>query len=216
MTTFKAGDKVKVVNYPEHTRNGYEATITRNDPSQNISLDGPVFSYFITFDDQGVMWMQTRYLELVTAAPQQDEYADMSADEQVAVLTEELYDMSHRYQMDKKYIKNLQHDLYHYDEVMRETKEEQGWCDDGSNQVIHALNDGFLAHFIEPYQMEFEVEYRIVASVETQGTVMIMASSQEAAEEFFGDDPDSYITPETLAKEAVTFGDWENIEVEVI
>jgi hypothetical protein len=210
MNTFKAGDKVKVVNYPEHVRNGMEATVA---PILGVE-DNPT-SYFIDFDDTVSLWMQTRYLEIVTSAPQ-DEYADMSPEEQVAVLTEELYEMSRLYQMDKKYIKNLQHDLNHYDEVMRETKEEQGWCDDGSNQVIHALNDGFLAHFIEPYQMEFEVEYRIVASVETQGTVMIMASSQEAAEEFFGDDPDSYITPETLAKEAVTFGDWENIEVEVI
>jgi hypothetical protein len=212
MTIFKSGDKVRVVNYPESVRNNTEATVTRNDPSYENAL----FRYYITFDDGNSQWMQTLFLELIPAAPQKDEYADMSADEQVAVLTEELFDMSHRYQMDKKYIKNLQHDLQHYDEVMRETKEEQGWCDDGSNQVIQALNDGFLCHFIEPYQQEFEVEYRIVASVETQGTVMVMASSQEAAEEFFGDDPDSYITPETLAKEAVQYGDWENIEVEVV
>ena len=210
MNTFKAGDKVRI-NYPEHVRNGMEATI-----APTLGTEYNQETYFIDFDDTVSLWMQTRYLELITAAPQKDEYADMSADEQVAVLTEQLYDMSHLYQMDKKYIKNLQHDLQHYDEVMRETKDDQGWCDDGSNQVIKALNDGFLCHFIEPYAMEFEVEYRIVASVETQGTVMVMASSQEAAEEFFGDNHDSYITAEELAKEAVRFGDWDNIEVEVI
>jgi hypothetical protein len=208
MNTFKAGDKVKVVNYPEHVRNGMEAKIH--------AVPSIGTSYLIMFDDERAIGIESRYLELVTAAPQQDEYADMSPEEQVAVLTEELYEMSRLYQMDKKYMKNLQHDLNHYDEVMRETKQEQGWCDDGTNQVIQALNDGFKAHFIEPYASEFEVEYRIVASVETYGTVMVMASSQEAADEFFSDDPDSYITPETLAKEAVTYGDWENIEVEVI
>jgi hypothetical protein len=211
MNTFKAGDRVKVVNYPEHVRNGMEATVHVNQPTAGE----PVHSYFIDFDDTVSLWMMSRYLELVTAAPQ-DEYADMSPEEQVAVLTEELYEMSRLYQMDKKYLQNLQHDLEHYDEVMRQTKEVQNWCDEGTNEVIDNLNAGFKAHFIEPYASEFEVEYKIVASVETYGTVMVMASSQEAADEFFSDDPDSYITPETLAKEAVTYGDWDNIEVEVI
>ena len=211
MTTFKAGDKVKVVNYPEHVRNGMEATVA---PILG-DADNPT-SYFIDFDDTVSLWMQTRYLELVTAAPREDEYSDMSAEEQVAILTEELYQVSRSYVAASTHRDRVQHDIDVFTSTMRDVKDVEGWCDDGTNTIIMQLNNQFQVHYIEPYQSEFEVEYEITASVTTSGTVMVMASSQEAADEFFSDDPDSFITPEDLAKEAVTYGDWDNIEVEVI
>jgi hypothetical protein len=213
MNTFTAGDKVRI-NYPESDWHGRICTYKHPDTNQQID----VVSHFVIDDaiPGGVgKWIQTRYLELYVKV-RADEYADMSADEQVALLTEELYLVSRSYVAASTHRDRLQHDLEHYDTVMRETKEAQGWCDDGSNEVIAHLNNGFDVHFIEPYEQEFEVEYEITASVKLSGTYTIMASSQEAADEFFSDDPDSYITPETLAKEAVTYGDWDNIEVEVL
>jgi hypothetical protein len=209
MNTFKKGDKVRI-NYPESDWNGRICTYNQPD-----APDETVVSHLVVDDFNAHKWIQTRYLEVVTVV-HQDEYADMSLEEQVAVLSEEMYNMSRVTQMHTKSLQNLQHDLDHYDRVMRETKDDQGWCDEGTNKVIEALNDGFLYHSIEPYESEFEVEYEITASVIIRGTHLMMASSQEAADEFFSDDPDSYITPETLAKEAVTYGDWDNIEVEVI
>ena len=210
MTIFKAGDRVKVVNYPEHVRNGMEATIA---PILGIE-DNPV-SYFIDFDDTVSLWMQTRCLELITAAPQ-DEYAGMSLEEQVAVLTEELYQVSRSYVAASTHRNKLQYDIDFFTETMRDVKDVEGWCDDGTNQIIWQLNDGFSVHYIEPFQQEFEVEYEIAASITARGSVTVMASSQEAADEFFADDPTVYITPDEIAKDEVRMGEWDYCDVEVI
>lgn len=211
MTIFKAGDKVKVVNYPEHVRNGYEATVDRNDPS----FKDAYFSYFIVFDDGQMMWMQTRYLEIITTQPN-DEYADMSLEEQVAILTEELHQVSRSYVASSTHRDRLQHDIDLFTSTMRDVKETEGWCDDGSNKIIMQLNDEFQTHFIEPFQQEFEVEYEITAGVVVRGTVMITASSEDAAREFFDNEPESFITPEEEANDEVRSGGWENCEVESI
>ena len=211
MSVFKAGDRVKVVNYPEHVRNGMEATIA---PILGIE-DNPV-SYFIDFDDTVSLWMQTRCLELITAAHQEDDYADMSAEEQVAVLTEELYQVGRSYVAASTYRDRLQHDIDLFTSTMRDVKETEGWCDDGSNRIIMQLNDEFQTHFIEPFQQEFEVEYEINASVMVRGTVIVMASCQDAAEEFFKDDIDSYIDPDQLTKDEVNNLGWDSIDTDVI
>jgi hypothetical protein len=209
MTTFKAGDKVKVVNNPEHVRNGHEAKICTVPPDDSTS-------YLIMFDDERTFAMHTRYLELITAAPKKDDYADMSAEEQVAVLTEELYQVSRSYIAASTHRDNLEHDLRHYDTVMRETKDDQDWCDEGSNKVIATLNEGFKAHYIDPYESEFEIEYEITAGVTVRGTVMITASCEDAARDFFNDDPESFINPESEAMDEVRSLGWDNCEVEVI
>ena len=210
MTTFKAGDRVKVVNCPEHVRNGMEATIA---PILGIE-DNPV-SYFIDLDDTVSLWMQTRCLELITAAPQ-DEYAGMSLEEQVAVLTEELYQVSRSYVAASTHRDKLQHDIDFFTETMRDVKDVECWCDEGTNNIIWQLNDGFDVHYIEPYQQEHEVEYEITASVTVSGTVMVMASSQEAADEFFADEPEVYINAGEVAKDEVRMCDWDDCNVEVI
>lgn len=209
MNTFKAGDRVKVVNYPEHVRNGYEAKICAEPQTDGIS-------HLIMFDDERLVAMQTRYLELVTAAPQNDDYADMSADEQVAVLTEQLYEVSRSYIAASQHRDKLEHDLHHYDEVMRQAKQDQEWCDDGTNQVIQSLNDGFKAHFIEPYESEFEIEYEITATVTVNGSVMVTASSLDAARDFFSDSPEDFISPEDVATDEVRMCGWDNCETEWI
>jgi len=215
MNTFKAGDRVKVVNYPEHVRNGMEATVHINQPTAGEA----VHSYFIDFDDTVSLWMQTLYLELIPTMPKplppKDDYAGMSLEEQVAELTDDLYQVSRSYVAASTHRDKLQHDIDFFTETMRDVKDVEGWCDDGTNKIIWQLNDGFNVHYIEPFQQEHEVEYEITASISTSGTVMVMASSQEAADEFFADDPESYITPEELAKEATYYG-WDHIEVEVI
>ena len=210
MTIFKSGDKVKVVNIPDHVRNGMEATIA---PILGTE-DNPI-TYFVDFDDSVSMWINKSHLELITAAPQ-DEYADMSLEEQVAILTEELYQVSRSYDSASQQRNRLQYDITFFTDTMRDVKEVEGWCDDGTNTIIDQLNNGFQEHYIEPYQQEFEVEYEITASVTYSGRQMVMASSQDAANEFFSDDPESYITPEEIAKEAVQYGDWDHCEVEVI
>ena len=211
MTIFKSGDKVRVVNYPESVRNNTEATVTRNDPSYENAL----FRYFITFADGNSQWMQTSYLELIPNAPQNDDYADMSAEEQVAVLTEELYQVSRSYVAASTHRDRLQHDIDLFTSTMRDVKETEGWCDDGSNKIIMQLNDEFQTHFIEPFQQEFEVEYEITAGVTTRGSVMVTASSEDAARDFFLDDPESFIAPDQEALDEARSTGWDNCEVEL-
>jgi len=212
MNTFTAGDKVRITNYPESDWNGHICTYNQPD-----AQDETVVSHLVVDDiSRSHRWIQTRYLELITAAPKKDEYADMSAEEQVAVLTEELHQVSRSYIAASTHRDNLEHDLKHYDEVMRETKEAQGWCDDGSNKVIATLNDGFTAHYIEPYESEFEIEYEITAGVIVRGTVMITASSEDAAREFFDDSPSDFINPENEATDEVRSLGWDNCEVESV
>ena len=209
MNTFKAGDRVKVVNYPEHVRNGMEATI-----APILGTEDNPTTYFINFDDTVSLWMQTRYLEAITAAPQ-DEYAGMSLEEQVAVLTEELYQVSRSYVAASTHRDRLQHDIDLFTSTMRDVKETEGWCDDGSNKIIMQLNDEFQTHFIEPFQQEFEVEYEITAGVTTRGSVMVTASSEDAARDFFLDDPESFITPDQEALDEARSTGWDNCEVEL-
>lgn len=213
MNTFKAGDKVQI-NYPESDWHGRICTYKHPDTNQQID----VVSHFVTDDaiPGGVgKWVQTRYLELITVAPK-DEYANLSLEEQVALLTEELYQVSRSYVACSTHRDKLEGDLKHYDTVMRETKDAQGWCDDGSNEVIATLNDGFKAHFIEPYESEFEIEYEITAGVTTRGSVMITASSEDAAREYFNDDPEAFITPENEAIDEARSTGWDSCEVESI
>jgi hypothetical protein len=214
MTTFKAGDKVRI-NYPESDWHGRECTYQHPDTNQQSD----VVSHYVSYEEPEKLregrWITTRYLELVEQV-QTDEYADMSLEEQVAVLTEELYQVSRSYVAANTYRDRLQRDIDFFTETMRDVKDVQGWCDEGTNDIIEQLNNGFDVHYIEPYQQEFEVEYEITASISTSGTVTVMASSQDAANEFFADDPDSYITPEDIATEALTYGGWDHCEVEVI
>lgn len=214
MSIFKAGDKVRI-NYPESDWNGRICTYKHPDTNQQIDI----VSHFVTDDaiPGGVgKWIQTRYLELLTAAPKEDEYAAMSLEEQVAKLTEELYQVSRSYVAASTHRDRLQHDIDLFTSTMRDVKETEGWCDDGSNRIIMQLNDEFQTYFIEPFQQEFEVEYEINAGVIVRGTVMVMASSQDAAEEFFKDDINSYIEPHQLAKNEVNNLGWDSIDTEVI
>jgi hypothetical protein len=213
MNTFKAGDKVRI-NYPQSSWNG-RVCIYRY-PNTNQQID--VQSHFVI--DEAIpgdigKWIPTQYLELITKA-QPDDYADMSLEEQVAELTDDLYQVSRSYDAASKQRDRLQYDITFFTDTMRDVKDVEGWCDDGTNTIINQLNNGFQEHYIEPYEQEFEVEYEITASVTYSGTHTVMASSQDAANEFFSDDPESYITAEDLATEAVKYGGWDHCEVEVI
>jgi hypothetical protein len=215
MTTFKAGDKVRI-NCPES--DWHDRICTYKYPDAISEEHDPVSHYVYYTAPAGATlgkWIPTNHIELLVSV-QPDDYADMSLEEQVAILTEELYQVSRSYDSASQQRNRLQYDITFFTDTMRDVKEVEGWCDDGTNTIIDQLNNGFQEHYIEPYQQEFEVEYEITASVTYSGTQMVMASSQDAANEFFSDDPESYITPEEIAKEAVQYGDWDHCEVEVI
>jgi hypothetical protein len=128
---------------------------------------------------------------------------DPSPDEVIAWLTEELYHAC----MDATNLRKMyQQDMAHWETVMRETKDKQGWCDEGTNKVIAQLNSGFSGWTIEPYEQEFEVEVTLSAHVSTTASVMVLASSQEAANELVLDDPETYLQASQLLAEEFTCG----------
>lgn len=214
MNTFKAGDRIKVVNMPEHVRNGMEATVA---PIVGTE-DNPV-NYFIHFDDAVSLWMNKSHLELIHTTPKplppKDDYAGMSLEEQVAELTDDLYQVSRSYVAASTHRDRLQHDIDFFTSTMRNVKDVEGWCDDGTNNIISQLNGGFDVHYIEPYESEFEIEYEITAGVTTRGTVLVTASSEDAAREFFLDDPEAYITPDEEALDEARSTGWDSCEVEL-
>lgn len=40
--------------------------------------------------------------------------------------------------------RKYRHDMQHWETTMRQAKEDQDWCDEGTNRVIERLNDGFI------------------------------------------------------------------------
>ena len=212
MNTFNKGDKVRIINYPDADWNGRICTYNQPD-----APDETVVSHLVVDDIRDTMgigkWVPTRYLELLTNT--YDEYADLSQDEIIANLTDHIYSISKSLDNFKTLNSRLESDLEHYTKVMRDTKDSEDWCDEGTNKVIAALNEGFMAYYIEPYASEFEIEYEITAGVTTRGTVLVTACSEDAAREFFLDDPEAYITPESEALDEARSTGWDSCEVEL-
>lgn len=210
MNTFNKGDKVRIINHPDADWTGRICTYNQPDETGNQHL--------VVDDIRDTMgigkWVPTGHLELLTNT--YDEYAGLSQDEIIANLTDHLYSLSKSTEGVITLNTRLQSDLDHYTTVMRDTKDLEGWCDDGTNKVIAALNEGFMAYYIEPYESEFEIEYEITAGVTTRGSVMITASSEDAAREFFDDDPESFITPDSEALDEARSTGWDSCEVESI
>ena len=183
---FKVGDKVQL-HWEGHDLHGATGTI-----SEISSASGSVG---VMFDGIGYdRWYSPARLIPVTPEPQQEE----SPEHTIAELTNALYEASVQADHWQKLSVNYRDDLGHFENVMREQKIEQGWCDEGTNKVIAELNGGFTRWQIEPYEQEYEVEVSIDVRVSTSYTVTISASSEEAAYDYFNDDPDSYIDSDTL------------------
>lgn len=176
MNTLKVGDKVQL-NWEGHALHGATGTISGlGNATAGVMFDG------IGYD----RWYATERLTLVTEEPESPEHT-------IAELTDALYEASCALDNMRKIKESFHHDLAHFENVMREQKTEQGWCDEGTNKVIAELNAGFERYSIEPYEQEYEIEVSIDVRVQTSYTITVMASSQEAAYDYFNDDPDSYI-----------------------
>lgn len=110
------------------------------------------------------------------------------------------------------------HDMQHWEATLRATKEDQSWCDEGTNEVIETLNEGFIGGWeIEPYATEFDIEVTISGYLNIRRTVTISATSEEDAREKFDDDRDAYLgdDPDTLLTEAARHTSFEDVECEI-
>lgn len=78
-------------------------------------------------------------------------------------------------------------DMGHWEAVMREAKDDQNWCDEGTNSVIDKLNDGFIGGWtIDPYVSV--VERRVTVRGTTTTTITVYVKDGDDAE-----DPDCWV-----------------------
>jgi hypothetical protein len=151
-----------------------------------------------------------------------------TADDIIADLTEQLYeaclqadqqskrseDMEQRLRTQQGYYRS---DMLHWESVMRAQKDEQGWCDEGSNRVIAILNDGFIGGWeVELYTEEFEVEVEISSHVSTTYTVTVSATSQDEANSMVIDDPDCFFNTQEALADALNNSYGLDIDVELV
>lgn len=129
-----------------------------------------------------------------------------SPEYQIADLTDQLYDTSK--ELDR-YKKLYFTDMAHWENTMRDVKERQGWCDEGTNKIIGELNQGFIGWQLDYYEQEFEIEVQISATIVTTTRVTVSAASEELAEEYVMDDPSAYFDPISELSDAVGYCDFE-------
>lgn len=123
-----------------------------------------------------------------------------SQDEIIADLTEQLYEASKEADRWKGWYQN---DMQHWETVMREVKENRGWCDEGSNEVIRELNRGFQGWMLDYYEQEFDIEVTISANISTTTVVRVTAAGFDAANDLVIDNISDFVdTNELLAEEA--------------
>ena len=195
MNTLKVGDKVRL-EWEGHELHGVIGTISEvGDGTAGVMFDGIGYDRWYVFDR----------LIPISEEPQQEE----SPEHTIAELTNALYEASVQADHWQKLAVNYRDDLGHFENVMRDQKTEQGWCDEGTNKVISELNAGFTRWQIEPYEQDYEIEVSIDVRVSTSYTVTISATSEEAAYDYFNDSPDSYIDDSLLneiVNDELTYG----------
>ena len=106
-------------------------------------------------------------------------------------------------------------DMAHWEKTMRQVKEDKGWCDEGTNEVIEVLNNGFKSWKLDPYEQEFSVDVTITAEVHLRSTISVMATSLDAAREMVDNDPSSYMDVDCALHDEIAAYGFDKVEVEV-
>ena len=218
MYVYQIGSKVKV-NRPAdthwHDRMGTVLGHSTYHDTYMIQIEGEVDACWF-----GESQLVPADLTNITAA------TEPSSDEVIADLTEQLYELSKEIetlrgenQINKdradKILGWYRHDMAHWESTMREVKERQGWCDEGSNDVIDRLNAGFIGGYeVDRYTQEFEVEVEVSVNLSVVTTVTIEATSLEEAQEMVSNSPDDYFDPKEELESELRYG-YPDIEVEV-
>lgn len=99
---------------------------------------------------------------------------------------------------------NYRHDMQHWEETLRNCKEEQDWCDDGTNTVIEILNRGFIGGYeVEPYVQYEESEVEIEGTLSTTITVRHPVGDDATDPENWVDDDGDSIDGDEFMREAL-------------
>lgn len=218
MYVYQIGSKVRITKPSDTSLHQKEAKV--------VALTHYADTYQVEMAETGnILWFGERFLQPadltnITAAP------EPSSDEVIADLTEQLYELSKEIetlrgenQINKdradKILGWYRHDMLHWESTMRDVKEQENWCDEGSNEVIDILNSGFIGGYeVDRYTQEFEVEVEISVNLCAMTTVTVEATSLEEAQNMVAENPEDFLDP-TSELENVLHEGFPDIEVEV-
>lgn len=111
------------------------------------------------------------------------------------------------------------HDMSHWETTMRQAKDDQNWCDEGTNRVIRILNDGFIGGWnIDEYSEIVEAEVTIRGEVVKTITVHVKDGDDPDDPENWvdedGDEVDADHIAETALAEEYRRNGWDEWEVQ--
>jgi hypothetical protein len=111
-------------------------------------------------------------------------------------------------------IRKLTHDIeVVIGETINEEADNRGWCDMFDSLVI-AVNNRLTGSARLPERMqEFEVDREVSGIVSTIHTVMVMARSQDDADEMVDDCPSDYFDAESVLSDYLSWNSFDSIEV---
>lgn len=176
------------INWPGSQYDKREGTVKR--PSDHGT------SFLVEFEDGTNNWFGTHQIE---AMPQLWP-ANATMDEMREVVRRLSNDLAEEKARSESRLQSLQreqerlteqqrhyrHDMQHWESTMREVKDEQTWCDDGTNRVIQRLNDGFIGGWeIDEYRKRERVTVRIRGEVYREVEVYVDPDDD-------ADDPDNW------------------------
>jgi hypothetical protein len=112
-------------------------------------------------------------------------------------------------------IRRLTHDIeVVIGETINEEADNRGWCDMFDN-LVDAVNNRLTGSARLPERMqEFEVDREVSGTVSTIHTVMVMARSQDDADQMVDDCPSDYFDAEAVLNDYLSWNSFDNIEIE--
>jgi hypothetical protein len=174
-----------------------------------LEIDGGRIYYIITYPDYQRGTTTVDFSELSDwVEPELSDWVEpeLTPDDVIADLTDHLYNVSK--ELDRYRTMYLV-DMAHWENTMRDVKDREGWCDEGTNKIIGELNGGFIGWQLDYYEQDFEIEVEIRATIATTARIMVSATSEEAAYELVIDDPESYFNPTAELADAAQYCDYE-------
>lgn len=136
----------------------------------------------------------------------------LTDEEMIAYLNEQLYLANDEAQTYKKWHVDLRSDLDDITEALRQEAENRGWCSE-YNEFCDEVNSKLKHAQLIPLEQEYEVEVEVTATVTTRATLIVMARSQDLAEEMVIDDPDSFFDPNDEALSEAKMSGFDDYDV---
>lgn len=175
---------------------------------QQATYDEP----FSTWSDKHTISIGDELTSLVVNGSDITPNRSLTDEEMVAHLTEQMFEMGATIDRQVKTIAALHSDHDKISTSLREEAENRGWCGE-YNDFCERVNSTLEMSELQPLEQEYEVEVEVKAEISTRYTLMVTATSPEAAQSMVEDDPDMFFDPADAALDAAKTEGWDDYEV---